>query len=78
MFCKLDFADDSWAEPVKQIVIYRITSVMKVETYIITDTTESSMGWAVKLVVIYAETFKTDVIEVISNVIMCLMSHWLR
>jgi hypothetical protein len=42
--------------------IYRITAVLKVETYIIASITTSPIGRAVMLVVMYVETFKTKVI----------------
>ena len=58
-------------------VKYRITTVMKVETDIITNITVSLIGRAVLLVIMYVEIFKTDVIIFIGNVIMCLTSHWL-
>jgi hypothetical protein len=35
---------------------------MKVETDIITSIAASPIGWAVILMIIYVETFKTDVI----------------
>jgi Na+/melibiose symporter-like transporter len=44
-------------------IIYRITVVMKVETDIIASLT------------MYVETFKTNVIVFICNIIMCLTSH---
>ena len=43
--------------------MYRITSVVKVETYII------AFGLAVILVIMYDQTFKTDVIVSITNVV---------
>ena len=48
--------------------------VLKVETDIITSITVSPVGLAAILVLMYVETFKTDVIVFISNTIMCLMS----
>jgi hypothetical protein len=42
--------------------IYRITAVLKVETYIIASITTSPIGRAVMLVVMYVEIFKTKVI----------------
>jgi hypothetical protein len=41
---------------------YRITAVLKVETDIIFSITVSPIGWAVVLVIIYVETFKTDIL----------------
>ena len=49
--------------------MYRITSVVKVETYII------AFGLAVILVIMHDHTFKTDVIVSITNVIICFTSH---
>ena len=55
---------------------YRIiTAVLKVETYIVTSISASLIGRAVILVIMYVETFKTDVIIVIGDIIMCLTSH---
>ena len=48
---------------------YRITVVMKVETDIIVSIEASPRGQAVILGEWYVETFKTDVIFVIGNVI---------
>ena len=48
---------------------YRITSVLKVETYIITSISVSPIGRAV---IMSVDTFKTDVIVFIGNDIMCL------
>jgi hypothetical protein len=47
--------------------IYRTTAVMKVETNIIASNTASP--------VIYVETFKTNAIVFIGNVIVCMTSH---
>ena len=57
---------------------YRIKAVFKVETDIITSIASRLIGRFEILVIMYFETFKTDVISFISNVnvIMCLMSHW--
>ena len=41
---------------------YRITAVLKVETDIIFSITVTLIGWAVVLVIIYVETFKTDIL----------------
>jgi len=49
---------------------YRITSVLKIETDIIVSISVSPIGQSVILMVINAETYKTDII-----VLMCLMSH---
>ena len=56
---------------------YRIKAVFKVETDIITSIASRLIGRFEILVIMYFETFKTDVISFISNVnvIMCLMSH---
>ena len=48
--------------------MYRIMSVLKVETDIITS-------MAMILLVMQVETFKTDIIVLIGNVIVCLASH---
>jgi hypothetical protein len=47
---------------IKVFIKYRITSVLKVETDIIASITASTMGRVVILVIMYVETFKTDVI----------------
>ena len=49
---------------------YRIMTVQKVETDIIT------IGLVVILVIMYVETFKTDVIVFIGNIITFLTSHF--
>ena len=56
---------------------YRIKAVFKVETDIITNIASRLIGQFEILVIMYVETFKTDVISFIGNVniIMCLMSH---
>ena len=51
--------------------INRVTTVLKVETNIITSITASLI--TAKM---YVEIFKTDIIVFIGNVIMCLMSYW--
>ena len=53
-----------------------ITTVLKVETDIITSIAASLTGWAVILVIMYVEIFKTSVIVFIGDIKMCLMSHW--
>ena len=53
-----------------------LTAVMKVETDIITSIAASPIGWNVILVLVYVETFITNVIVFVGNIIMCLMSHW--
>jgi hypothetical protein len=65
LFVICHFTDDKY--------MYRIMAVLKVETDIITSFTESLIGWAMMM---YIETFKTDVIVFIGNIIMCLMSQW--
>jgi len=50
---------------------------LKVETDIIASITASLIGGAVIQVIMYIETFKTDVIASIGNIIMCLRSHCL-
>ena len=50
---------------------------MKVETNIITSIWASLIGRTVILVIMYVKTFKADIIVYISDVIMCLSSHWL-
>ena len=59
------------------LYIYRIMAVLKVETYIIISILASPIGWAVILLIMYAETFKTNIIVFFvylkrHNVI----SHW--
>jgi hypothetical protein len=49
---------------------------MKVETDIIDSIASSPTKQAVILVIKYVEIFKTDIIVFISDVKMCLMSHW--
>ena len=53
---------------------YRTMAVLKVETDIITGITVNIIERVVILVIMYVETFKTDVISFIGNVIMGLMS----
>ena len=48
---------------------------MKVKIHIISNITASSIGRAVILVKMFVETFKTDLIVLICNIIMCLISH---
>ena len=45
------------------------------ETNIITSVSVSPMGRAVILVIMYVKTFKTDIIDFIGQIRMCLMSH---
>jgi hypothetical protein len=51
---------------------YRIMAVMKVEADIIT----CPIRLAPILMIMFVENFKTDVIVIISNIMICLMSHW--
>ena len=44
------------------LYIDRTTAVLKVEKYIIASITASPIGYAVVLLVMHVETFKTDVI----------------
>jgi hypothetical protein len=53
------------------------TQSMKVETNIITSVSVSPMERVVILVIMYVKTFKTDIIDFIGQIRMCLMSHWL-
>lgn len=55
----------------------RKMAVMKVETGIITSITASMIGKAVTLVILFVETFITDAIVFIGDVIMCLTSYGL-
>ena len=57
--------------PVFTVKTYRITAVLKVETDIIASISVSPVGGAVILVIISVNTFKTDVIVSISDIIMC-------
>jgi hypothetical protein len=50
---------------------------MKVGNNIITSISVSLMGWAEILVTMYVKSFKTDIIDFIGKIRMCLMSHWL-
>jgi hypothetical protein len=50
---------------------YRIMAVMKVEADIIT----CPIRLAPILMIMFVENFKTDVIVIISNIMICLMSH---
>jgi hypothetical protein len=54
---------------------YRITTVLKVETDIISSIAASPIGWAMILLIIYVKIFKTGVIVFISDVKICLSSH---
>ena len=54
---------------------YRITTLMAVETDIITSIAGSSIEQAVILVIMYVETFKIEVIVFISTIIKCLLSR---
>jgi len=49
----------------------RASAAVKVETDIIATIEASPTGWYLKLVIMYIETFKTEVIVFIGNVIMC-------
>ena len=54
---------------------YRITAVLKGDTYIIASIAASPTGQAVILLVImYVKAFKTDFIVFIGDVIMCFTS----
>lgn len=53
---------------------HRITTLMAVETGIITSIAGSSIEQAVILVIMYVETFKIEVIVFISTIIKCLLS----
>ena len=55
---------------------YRITAVLKVEIDIIASIAPSPKGQAVIVVIMYVETFKTDVIVFIDNVLGYLTSNW--
>jgi len=55
--------------------IYRILALMKIETDIISSITPSLIGPAVIFVIMFVETFKTDAIVFICNIIICLISH---
>jgi hypothetical protein len=50
---------------------------MKVETNIITSVSVSPMERAVILVIMYVKTFKTDIIDFIGQIRMCLIDHFL-
>ena len=54
------------------IYIYRISSVVKVETDIITSITAGLTGRAVILIIMFVETFKTDIINFIGSGIISL------
>ena len=54
---------------------YRITTVLKVETDIISSIAASPIGWAMILVIIYVKIFKTGVVVFIGDVKICLSSH---
>ena len=51
---------------------YRITVVLKVETYIIISIAMRLIGPAVILMIMWVETLKTDIIVFIGNILMCL------
>ena len=54
---------------VERGLIYRITTVIKVETYIKASISASPIGQSVILVIIYVNTFTTDEIIFTGNVI---------
>jgi len=54
----------------------RITAAVKFKTDIIASIAASLIVWAVILMIMYVETFKTDLIVFIGNIIMCSTSHW--
>ena len=54
---------------------YRITAVLKNETDIITNIASSPIEWAAILVIMYVDSFKTNVIKLIDNIIMCWTYH---
>jgi len=54
--------------------LYRIASILKVETDIIAKISASPKGRAAIFVIMSVEAFRTDVIVFISDVIMCFMS----
>ena len=55
--------------PLIEMSKYRIAAVLKVETDIIASIAASSTGWAVILVIMYVEIFKTGVIVFIGDVV---------
>jgi hypothetical protein len=52
-----------------------LTAVMKVETDIITSIAASPIGWNVILVLVYVETFITNVIVFVSNIIILVLVY---
>ena len=54
---------------------YRITSGLKVETDIITNTTTNLIGRAVILLIMFVQSFTFEVTVFIINIIMCLTSN---
>jgi hypothetical protein len=52
-------------------VKYRITTILKVETDIIANTSVSPIG---RSVIMSVDAFRTDVVVFIGDVIMCFMS----
>ena len=54
---------------------YRISAALKVEIDIITSIIASRTGSAVILVIMYVEILKAEVIDLLGDVIMCLISH---
>ena len=55
---------------------YRITAILNVGTDIIANIAASSVGQAGIFVIMSVETFRTDVILFICDLIMCFMSDW--
>ena len=68
-----------WAIPVYLClkIVYRIMTILKVETDIIANISVNRIGWAGIFVIMSVEAFRTDVIVFIGDIIMCFTSDWL-
>ena len=67
-----------WAIPVYVClkIVYRITTILKVETDIIANISANLIGRTGIFVIMSVEAFKTDIIVFIGDVIMCFTSDW--
>ena len=57
--------------------IYKITAILKFETNVIANISVNPIWRAVIFVIMSVDTFKTDVVVFIGDVIMCFRSDWL-
>jgi hypothetical protein len=56
--------------------IYKITAILKFETNVIANISVNPIWRAVIFVIMSVDTFKTDVVVFIGDVIMCFRSDW--